>query len=141
MLPSERLIWRFPESYSTVWWSLKGFNPDQIPNQRLLPIKLFVHVCFIVQDFKHKSVIFVSTPISIPFPKTTQKDNLHNFIFVLTKDSLCVVLTISPSRTFYFPRGVMNGEKPLNHLRETSQHITGPLIKKIKGGQYESTCT
>jgi hypothetical protein len=50
----------------------------------------------------------------IPRPKPTEKDSFHNLIFSLTKNSSFVLLTPQPQQDFLFPKGVVDGERPLN---------------------------
>jgi hypothetical protein len=49
-----------------------------------LPEILVVHFCSIVQDFRGKPIIFVST-CTKTLPKSTKKDTFHNLILCIDK--------------------------------------------------------
>jgi hypothetical protein len=70
------------------------FGQTGVKGATLLPERLIVHFCSIVQDFKCKSIIFVS-PCTRSIPKSTPKDTFHNLIFVLTKDIFGVLFFYS----------------------------------------------
>jgi hypothetical protein len=61
-----------------------------------------------------------------------KKDNFHIFIFVLTKRQFLIPLLQESSQIFLFPKGVVDGERPLKTspaIRDfpSESQITGSL--------------
>ena len=76
-----------------------------------LPVTLIVHFCSIVQDFRRKSIIFVSS-CTKTLPKSTRKDTFHNLVFGIDKRFIFYIINLRTLTKLSLSKGggvVFNG--------------------------------